>query len=69
MMTDRGIACSVHFKPLHLHPYWRDRYSLKPDDFPNAVSNYERAISLPLFTKLNSVNQERVIDSIKAILR
>src|ERR1039457_1756600 len=39
-MSQRGIGCSVHFIPLHLHPYWRDTYKLKPEDFPNAPAAY-----------------------------
>ena len=41
-MAGAGIGTSVHFIPLHLHPYWRDRYSLRPEQFPNAT----RAFSL-----------------------
>jgi len=36
-MTRAGIGTSVHFIPLHLHPYWRDTYNLRPEDFPNAT--------------------------------
>jgi dTDP-4-amino-4,6-dideoxygalactose transaminase len=68
LMAEKGVGCSVHFIPLHLHPYWRDRYNLKPDDFPNALSTYERAVSLPLFTKMNDADQQKVINAAKEIL-
>ncbi|GLI36663.1 DegT/DnrJ/EryC1/StrS aminotransferase family protein [Geobacter hydrogenophilus] len=68
LMAEKGIGCSVHFIPLHLHPYWRDRYNLKPDDFPNALRAYERAVSLPLYTKMTDSDQQRVIDAVKEIL-
>jgi len=68
LMAEKGIGCSVHFIPLHLHPYWRDRYNLKPEDFPNALHAYERAVSLPLFTKMTDDDQERVIQAVTEIL-
>jgi dTDP-4-amino-4,6-dideoxygalactose transaminase len=67
-MRERGIGCSVHFIPLHLHPYWRDCYGLKPHDFPHALSLYEQAVSLPLYTKMTDSDQERVIEAVKTIL-
>ncbi|MFD0680816.1 MULTISPECIES: DegT/DnrJ/EryC1/StrS family aminotransferase [unclassified Paenibacillus] len=67
-MASCGIGCSVHFIPLHLHPYWRDTYSLSPSDFPNALSSYEKTVSLPIYTKMNEEDQYRVIDSVRAIL-
>jgi dTDP-4-amino-4,6-dideoxygalactose transaminase len=67
-MAERGIGCSVHFIPLHLHPYWRDRYGLKPDDFPNALLVYHRSVSLPLYTRMRPEDQERVIDAVRGIL-
>lgn len=69
LMADKGIGCSVHFIPLHVHPYWRDAYSLKPQDFPNALQCYQTAVSLPLYTKMTPDDQERVISAIREILR
>jgi len=69
LMAEKGIGCSVHFIPLHLHPYWRDRYNLKPDDFPNALKAYEQAVSLPLYTKMTENDQLRVIEAVKEILK
>ena len=67
-MAERGIGCSVHFIPLHLHPYGRDTYNLKPQDFPNALSVYERAVSLPLYTKMTEKDQKRVVEAVREIL-
>jgi dTDP-4-amino-4,6-dideoxygalactose transaminase len=67
-MAAKGIGCSVHYIPLHLHPYWRDTYRLKPEDFPQALSTYERAVSLPIYTKMTEVDQERVIQGVREIL-
>lgn len=67
-MAERGIGCSVHFIPLHLHPYWQDRYKLQPEDFPHALHAYEHAVSLPLYTRMTNVDQDRVISVVKEIL-
>lgn len=68
LMAEKGVGCSVHFIPLHLHPYWRDRYNLKPEDFPNALEVYEGAVSLPLFTKMNAEDQHKVVAAVRDIL-
>jgi len=52
-LTARNIGTSVHFIPVHLHPYYRNKYSLKPMDFPVAFTNHERQLSLPLHPKLS----------------
>lgn len=68
LMAEKGVGCSVHFIPLHFHPYWRDRYNLKPEDFPNALKAYERAVSLPLFTKMTEADLEKVVAAVRDIL-
>lgn len=68
LMAERGIGCSVHFIPLHIQPYWRDTYNLKPEYFPYSLNQYEQAISLPLYTKMSDDDQTRVINALKAIL-
>lgn len=67
-MAEKGIGCSVHFIPLHLQPYWRDTYNLKPEDYPNALANYQNAVSLPLYTKMTAQDQARVIATVREIL-
>lgn len=67
-MFEEGIGCSVHFIPLHLHPYWSETYSLKPDDFPQALKAYQGAVSIPLYTKMTDEDQTRVIKTIREIL-
>jgi len=66
-MSDLHIGCSVHFIPLHLHPYWRDTYNLTKEMFPVAQSIYEQEISIPLYTKMTEADQDYVIDSIKQV--
>ncbi|HMC17384.1 MAG TPA: DegT/DnrJ/EryC1/StrS family aminotransferase [Albitalea sp.] len=63
-----GIGCSVHYIPLHLQPYWRDRYRLTPDAFPHSQKVYERMLSLPLYTRMTDADVQRVIDAVRAAL-
>lgn len=63
-LTARNIGTSVHFIPVHLHPYYRDRYSYEANDLPVAVSNFERMISLPLNPRLSSLDVEDVIEAV-----
>ncbi|MDD4975346.1 MAG: DegT/DnrJ/EryC1/StrS family aminotransferase, partial [Bacteriovorax sp.] len=67
-MIDLGIGCSVHFIPLHLQPYWRETYKLQDSDFPYALKNYKRAVSLPIYTKMTEADQDRVIAAVKKIV-
>lgn len=62
-----NIGTSVHFIPLHLHPYYRDRFGHRPETFPNAFRLYERSISLPLYPGLTAADQGDVIDAVMKI--
>jgi dTDP-4-amino-4,6-dideoxygalactose transaminase len=67
-MAAAGIGTSVHFIPLHLHPYWRDTYRLAPEQFPNATQAFDHAVSLPLYTRMTDADQDRVISTVQTIL-
>ncbi|ABM93569.1 DegT/DnrJ/EryC1/StrS family aminotransferase [Methylibium petroleiphilum] len=60
-----GIGVSVHYIPLHLHPYWRERYGLDAAQFPHSQHAYERMLSLPLYTKMSEADIERVIAAVR----
>ena len=62
-----NIGASVHFIPLHLHPYYRKRFGHRPETFPNAFRLYERSISLPLYPGLTAADQGDVIDAVMKI--
>ncbi len=66
-LKERGIGVSVHFIPLHLHPYYRDTWGYRPGDFPVAEDYYDRCLSLPLYAAMTEENQSRVIDAIRDI--
>ena len=63
-----GIGCSVHYIPLHLQPYWRDRYALHPEQFPHSQRAYERMVSLPLYTRMLDVDVQRVANAVRRAL-
>ena len=60
-----GIGVSVHYIPLHLHPYWKERYDLKPEQFPHSQKAYERMVTLPLYTRMTDDDVERVIAAVR----
>jgi dTDP-4-amino-4,6-dideoxygalactose transaminase len=65
----RGIGTSVHFIPLHIHPYYRETYGYQPNDFPVAYETYQRIISLPIYARMTDDDVERVIESVTDIVK
>jgi dTDP-4-amino-4,6-dideoxygalactose transaminase len=68
-LTRRRIGSSVHFIPVHLHPFYRDTYGYVPEDFPVAFSNYQRMLSLPLHPGLSDTDVTDVIGAVVDIAR
>jgi len=68
LMADKGIGTSVHFIPLHMQPYWRDRYGFSAEDFPVAYDVYRRAVSLPIYPSMTDEEVSRVVDTVSTIL-
>ncbi|HEX7690367.1 MAG TPA: DegT/DnrJ/EryC1/StrS family aminotransferase [Burkholderiaceae bacterium] len=64
-----GIGVSVHYIPLHLQPYWRERYGLKPEQFPHSQRAYERMVSLPLYTRMTDADADRVCAAVREALQ
>jgi dTDP-4-amino-4,6-dideoxygalactose transaminase len=60
----RKIGISVHFIPLHLHPYYRETFGYRPADFPVAYGEYQREISLPIYSKMSDDDVSDVIDAV-----
>jgi dTDP-4-amino-4,6-dideoxygalactose transaminase len=65
----RNIGTSVHFIPIHLHPYYRDKYSYAPERFPVAYENYGRMVSLPLNPRLTDADAGDVIQAVLDVVR
>jgi dTDP-4-amino-4,6-dideoxygalactose transaminase len=68
-LKNRNIGCSVHFIPIHLHPYYRDRYGYRPEDFPVAYREYQRMISLPLSPRMTDQDVDDVIAAVTVVVR
>ena len=68
-MFAHKVGVSVHYIPLHLHPYWRDTYRLQPEQFPVSQRVFERAISLPIYPGMSPGDVVAVIDAVTASLR
>jgi perosamine synthetase len=64
----RNIGISVHFIPLHLHPYYRETYGYRPDDFPVAHQEYLREISLPIYSKMSDADVQDVIEAVAEVV-
>ncbi|MGA4506345.1 DegT/DnrJ/EryC1/StrS family aminotransferase [Propionibacteriaceae bacterium G1746] len=67
-MADEGVGTSVHFIPMHLQPYWRDTYQLTPEMYPVASAEFERVVSLPIFSSMTDDQVDRVIAAVRASL-
>lgn len=64
----RNIGTSVHFIPIHLHSYYANKYGWKPEDFPVALSNFNRMVSLPLSAKMSDRDVADVIDVVSEVV-
>jgi dTDP-4-amino-4,6-dideoxygalactose transaminase len=64
-MAELNIATSVHFIPVHTHPYYRDKYGYLPNDFPVAYDAFTRMVSLPLNPRMSDTDVDDVIDAVQ----
>jgi len=64
-----NIGVHVHYIPLHLQPYYRERFGYMEGDFPIAENHYKNALTLPLFPKMNDADVDDVIEAVKKVIR
>jgi dTDP-4-amino-4,6-dideoxygalactose transaminase len=64
-----GVGTGVHFTALHLHAYYRERFGYRGGEFPNAEQIGARTFSLPLSARLRDDQVDRVIDTVRSVLR
>lgn len=64
-MSDKGVGTSVHFIPLHIQPYWQEKYNLNESDFPVAMENFSQIMSLPIYTKLTNTEVKKIISTVR----
>jgi perosamine synthetase len=68
-LKQQGVSCSVHWRPLHLHPYYQETFDWRPEDFPVATAVWKRLITLPVFPGMHNEEIEYVINTIKRLCR
>lgn len=68
-LKERGIGTSVHFIPIHHHPYYREAYGWAPGDFPVADAAFAAMLSLPLYTRMSEADVDRVAGAVGEIVR
>ena len=67
-MAKAGVGCSVHFIPLHMHPYWREQYRLTDQQFPVATAEFARVASLPIFSSMTDQQVDKVIRAVCGVV-
>ena len=67
-LKEHGIGTSVHFIPLHLHPYYRDNFGFEPEHFPRASAVFDRIVSLPIYPKMTEADVKRVVGAVRKVV-
>jgi dTDP-4-amino-4,6-dideoxygalactose transaminase len=66
-LRENGVGCSVHWRPLHLHPLYAERFGWRASDFPVATRLWKRIISLPIFSSMTISEIKHVTDTVKML--
>jgi perosamine synthetase len=66
-LRSRGINFSVHWRPLHLHPYYQSGFGWRPEDCPVATRTWKGLVSLPIFSGMSDDEVEDVIEAVKSL--
>jgi dTDP-4-amino-4,6-dideoxygalactose transaminase len=64
-LKEAGVGVSVHFIPLHIMPYYKNRYGLAEDDFPETLKTFRREISLPIWPGMTEEQVGRVVEAVR----
>ena len=67
-LREEGIGVNVHYIPVHLHPYYREKFGTKPGLCPHSEAAYERIVSLPIFPRMSDADVDRVIAAVKKVI-
>ena len=68
-LKEYNVGTSVHFIPLHMHPFYQNKYNFNKGDFPIAEWLFEKEVSLPMYPGMTLQDVEYVVDAIKEILK
>ena len=67
-LKENSVGCSVHFIPIHKHPYYKDKYGYKNEDYPIANDVFDKSLSLPIYPDMRDEEVEYVINKVKGIV-
>lgn len=67
-LREANIGASVHWIPLHMHPYYRETYGYRPEDFPVAYAEFQRIVSLPIYSAMSDQDVDDVINAVLSIV-
>jgi dTDP-4-amino-4,6-dideoxygalactose transaminase len=67
-LKNRRIGASVHFTPVHLHPFYRDKYGYAAEDFPIALERYHTIVSLPIYPSMTDADVQDVIAAVSEVV-
>ncbi len=62
-----GVGCSVHWRPLHMHPYYQETFGWRPEQFPVASAEWERLVSLPIFPGMREDEVDAVVERVRSL--
>ena len=62
LLRQRGVGCSVHWRPLHLHPYYEETFGWRGEHLPVATAEWQRLITLPVFPGMHDEERQHVVD-------
>src|SRR5262245_33291658 len=68
-LRGENIGASVHFIPLHLHPFYRETFGYQAGDFPQASAVFERIVSLPIYPNMTEANVRDVIVAVRKLIQ
>ncbi|MDR2209994.1 MAG: DegT/DnrJ/EryC1/StrS aminotransferase family protein [Spirochaetaceae bacterium] len=64
-LRNKGIGTSVHFIPLHIMPYYKERYGLKAEEYPESLKRFRETLSLPIWPGMSEAQVDRVIGAVR----
>ena len=67
-LKKENVGASVHFMPLHLHPYYRNTFGYRPEDFPQASASFDRIVSLPIYPNMGEEDVQAVIRAVRTVV-
>ena len=65
LLRQQGVGCSVHWRPLHMHPYYQEVFAWRPELLPAASRTWTRLVSLPLFPGMRQEEEQHIVSVVR----